>query len=317
MKKTHTKANTLYTKQSKVQSIVQTVLGKSPDTDNLYLNPDIMRTVLDSTPAGIGIIKNDVVLWVNKALCSMLDYDQDFLIGKDHQIFYADQREYDRITMELYPKIQQYGTGLTETKIIKKDGTLLHCRIRASQTDKKDSSKGIIFVITDISDIKLLQIQMHQAQKMEAIGTLAGGVSHDFNNILMGIQGHLTLMQIEMTNVEKIKSHTEQIEQLVETASELTKRLLGFARGGKYQVSVFNINKLLPAVLKIFNPEEKNILIHESYDKNLHLVDADYNQLEQVFTGILMNASEAISGDGEIFITTKNIVIALNHEYPF
>jgi two-component system cell cycle sensor histidine kinase/response regulator CckA len=152
---------------------------------------------------------------------------------------------------------------------------------------------------------------------MEAIGVLAGGISHDFNNILMGIQGHLSLMQIDIKAVEKVKSHTKHIGRLVKTAADLTKHLLGFARGGKYKISALNINELIPLALKIFAPNRKDIVVHECYDEYLHLVDADNTQLEQVFVNLLINASQAMPEQGDIFIKTQNKVIDENHEYPF
>ncbi|MCP4672215.1 MAG: response regulator [Desulfobacula sp.] len=307
----------LSSKQSKVLDCVQTDLLQHSNIDNLDLNHREMKALLDSTPAGIGIIKDRVIEWINDAFCSMLGYDRKFLIKQDTRIFYADQREYDKVGMDLYPKVQKHGTGLVETRLVKKDGKILNCRIRASQLNKKDPSKGIIFVITDISDLKMLQIQLHQSQKMEAIGVLAGGVSHDFNNILMGIQGHLSLMQIDISDVKKAKSHTDQIERLVKTAADLTKRLLGFARGGKYQISVLNLNELIPLALNIFIPTRKDIIVHESYDKQLYLVDADHTQLEQVFMNLLINASQAMPEHGEIFIKTQNIYIEEDHDYPF
>jgi two-component system, cell cycle sensor histidine kinase and response regulator CckA len=307
----------LSSEQSSVLAAAQTKLRQPSDIAHLDLNPEEMKVVLDSTPAGIGIIKGRVIEWVNDFFCSMLGYDQNFLIGKDTNIFYADPREYDRVGRDLYPKVQKHGTGIVETKLVKKDGKLLNCRIRASQRNKDDSSKGMIFVITDISELKMLQTQLHQAQKMEAIGVLAGGVSHDFNNILMGIQGHLSLMQFNLNDTEKTKSHTNQIEQLVKTAAELTKRLLGFARGGKYQISVLNINELIPLALNIFAPTRKDIIVYESYDKQLHFVDADHTQLEQVFVNLLINASQAMPEQGEIFVKTQNLCIDKNHDYPF
>ena len=304
-------------KQSKVFTHVQRDLLQSSDVDNLDLNPGEMKAVLDSTPAGIGIIKGRIIDWINDAFCSMLGYDRKFLIKKNTRIFYADQKEYDRVGRDLYPKVKKHGTGIVETRLVKKDGKILNCRIRASQLNKQDTSKGMIFVITDISELKMLQIQLHQSQKMEAIGVLAGGVSHDFNNILMGIQGHLSLMQIDINDVEKAQSHTKQIERLVKTAADLTRRLLGFARGGKYQISVLNLNELIPLALNIFAPTRKDIIVHESYDKQLYFVDADQTQLEQVLVNLLINASQAMPEQGEIFIKTENIFIEEDHEYPF
>jgi len=311
------KLRKLSDKQFNLMSDVKADLWQSSDKDTFDLNPEKMKSVLDSTPAGIGIIKNRSIEWVNDALCTMLGYDRKSLINKDTRIFYADQKEYDRIGLDLYYKIKKHGTALIETRLIKKDGTLLNCRIRASRLNKQEFSKELIFVITDISELKMLQTQLHQAQKMEAIGVLAGGVSHDFNNILMGIQGHLSLMQIDLRNVEKVGSHTNQIEKLVKTAADLTKRLLGFARGGKYQISVLNVNELLTLALNIFAPTRKDIVVHDSYDQQLYLVDADHTQLEQVFVNLLINASQAMPEQGEIFVITKNVYIKENHKYPF
>ncbi len=281
------------------------------------LSPGEIQAIFDSTPAGIGIIKNRVLDWTNDNLCSMLGHESNCLQGQNTRNFYADQQEYERVGTDLYSKLDIHDKGLVETKLVKKNGTFLHCRIRVSRLDKQDHSKGFIFVITDISELKILQIQLQQAQKMEAIGVLAGGISHDFNNILMGIQGHLSLMQIDINAVEKVKSHTKHIGRLVKTAADLTKHLLGFARGGKYKISVININKLIPLALKIFAPTRKDIVVHECYDEHLHLVDADHTQLEQVVVNLLINASQAMPEQGDIFIKTQNIVIDENHEYPF
>jgi len=124
-------------------------------------------------------------------------------------------------------------------------------------------------------------------------------------------------MQFNLNEIKKTKSQTNKIERLVKTAEELTKRLLGFARGGKYQISVLNINELLTLALNIFAPTRKDIIVHESYDKQLYCVDADQTQLEQVLVNLLINASQAMPEQGEIFIKTQNIYIEKNHEYPF
>ncbi|MBU2454018.1 MAG: response regulator, partial [Proteobacteria bacterium] len=267
--------------------------------------------------AGIGIVKNRVLGWTNDIFHSKLGYEPNSLKGKNTRILYADQKEYDRVGSVLYSSVDRYGNGLVETRLVRKDGTIFDCGVRASRLDKKDASKGIIVVITDTSELKLLQIQLQQAQKMEAIGVLAGGISHDFNNILMGIQGHLSLMQIDMTATEKVAAHTKHIGRLVKTAAELTSRLLGFARGGKYQITALNINELVALALNIFKPTRKDILIHEAYEEKLHIVDADQSQLEQVFLNLIINASQAMPEQGDIFVTTQNMFIKEDHDYPF
>ncbi len=281
------------------------------------LTPGEMKIILDSSPVGMAIVKDRVLGWTNDIFHTMLGYEPDFLKGKNAQLLYADQKEYDRIGVELYSHMDKYGSNLLETKLLKKDGTTLTCMLRASRLDITDASKGIIVIITDISELKLLQIQLQQAQKMEAIGVLAGGISHDFNNILMGIQGHLSLMQIDLSAVEKVEAHSRHIGRLVKTAAELTSRLLGFARGGKYRISVLNVNELIAMALEIFKPTRKDITISQDFETGLHLVDADQSQLEQVFLNLLINASQAMPGPGKMAVTTQNIFIDGGHHYPF
>nr|NJM03580.1 response regulator [Desulfobacula sp.] len=287
------------------------------DLNGQDLTPGEMKIILDSSPAGIALVRNRALGWTNEAFHTMLGYEPDDLRGKEPRILFADQREYDRVGADLYSHVKKFGSSLLETKLLRKEGTALTCMLRASRLDIKDPSKGIIVVITDISELKLLQIQLQQAQKMEAIGVLAGGVSHDFNNILMGIQGHLSLMQIDLSAVEKVAAHSRHIGRLVKTAAELTSRLLGFARGGKYRISVLNVNELISMALNIFKSSRKDITLHKDFEKDLHLVDADHSQLEQVFLNLFINASQAMPGPGDVFITTQNIFIDEDHPYPF
>lgn len=292
-------------------------IDQSNDKKRQPLSLKEMETILESSPAGIGIVKKRILAWTSRVLYAMLGYEPGYLEGKDIRILYNDQAEYERVGRALYRDLDRFGSCIVETKLLKKNGTLMDCRVRASKLDPDDVSKGIIIVITDTSELKLLQIQLQQAQKMEAIGVLAGGISHDFNNILMGIQGHLSLMQIDVSATEKVEAHTKHISRLVKTAAELTNRLLGFARGGKYQISVLNANELVALSLTIFKPTRKDVIVHESYEPDLHTIDADQSQLEQVFLNLVVNASQAMPDSGEIFVKTRNIFIEEDHTYPF
>jgi C4-dicarboxylate-specific signal transduction histidine kinase len=93
--------------------------------------------------------------------------------------------------------------------------------------------RGTYGVARDITDRKRLEAQLLQAQKMKAIGTLAGGVAHDFNNLLMGIEGHTSLMFLNVNADHPHFEHIKGIEHMVKRGADLTKQLLGFARGGK------------------------------------------------------------------------------------
>ena len=111
---------------------------------------------------------------------------------------------------------------------------------------------GIVGFILDVTDLKkaedrkrILQEKLVRSEKMEAIGTLAGGIAHDFNNLLMGIQGRVSLLLTEINPSHPHFEHIEGIEKSIENATNLTKQLLGFARGGKYEVKPTDINMLV------------------------------------------------------------------------
>lgn len=280
------------------------------------LRPHQVESLLSSLPAGICIIRNNLLTWANDALYTMMGYPSGSLPGRDVRIFFPTEKGYDRIKNRL-TNLERTGTAMAETRLTRKDGTPVDCRLRSSFLDPDDPDQGVVIVMTDISDIKSLQIQLQQAQKMEAIGVLAGGVSHDFNNILMGIQGHLSLMRIDLTNTEKAAVHVQRIGKLVETAADLTNRLLGFARGGKYQIELLDANQVVEMAMNIFRPTRKSLEIRESYNKTLFPVNGDRSQLEQVCLNLLVNASQAMVDGGELFVSTRNKDIPEDHSYPF
>ena len=298
--------------------VISTFCGKEAnDTPRKCLNAQELETILNSSPAGIAIVKSRVINWTNDIFFSMLGYEPGELNGQSTRVLYLDSAEYDRVGRDLHANVDRYGNGFVETIWIRKDGSKFDCRIRASRLNREDPARGTIIVVTDISELKLLQVQLQQAQKMEAIGVLAGGISHDFNNILMGIQGHLSLMQIDVSAADKVANHAEHIGRLVRTAAELTGRLLGFARGGKYKAEVLDVNEFVVLTLNIFQPTRKDIIIHESYEEQLYPVEADQSQLEQVILNLLINASQAMPDQGDIYISTQNMIIRQDHDFSF
>lgn len=281
------------------------------------LSFDQMKTILEASPAGIGIVMGKVLGWANINLYAMLGYEQGSLEGKDAGILYPTPKEYERTLAKLTQGMEKFGMGVVETRLSRQDGTAFDCQIRASRMDPQNPKQGVVVVMTDISELKSLQTQLQQAQKMEAIGVLAGGISHDFNNILMGIQGHLCLMRISKGGIEKLNDHILQIGKLVDVAAKLTGRLLGFARGGKYQIEVLDINQLVAMSLNLFKPSRKDVHIRESYEADLHRVEGDRSQMEQVLLNLLINASQAMVDEGRMNVSTRNFLVTADHKYPF
>ena len=154
------------------------------------------------------------------------------------------------------------------------------------------------------------QLQLLQAQKMESIGTLAGGIAHDFNNILAAITGHVALIKLKTSFEETnpISKYLNNIEALSLRASDLTKQLLGFARGGKYQLKPQNLNDTLTRVLSLLRRTfNRSIVFEESLCENLGVIDGDQGQLEQVLMNLFINARDAMPDGGVLSVSTRNL----------
>jgi len=174
----------------------------------------------------------------------------------------------------------------------------------------------VLSVVRDITDRKraeeerlTFEAQLQQAQKMEAMGTLAGGIAHDFNNLLMGIQGSASLMQMDIDSSNPHFELLKGIDDYVKSAAELTKQLLGFARGGKYEVKTTDLNEFIKKQNRMFGRTRKEITIRGRYEKNLWTTEIDQGQIEQVLLNIYVNAWHAMPGGGNLYIQTENIII--------
>ena len=215
-------------------------------------------------------------------------------------------------------------------KVSNDNGQFKSCEVRHLTVDLKstgmydmpveESNKkylGTHGVARDISDRKELESQLQHAHKMEAVGTLAGGIAHDFNNLLMGIQGYASLMLLNIDSTHPYYQKLQNIEEYVQSGAELTKQLLGFARGGKYDVKPIDLNELVSKASRMFGRTKKEVIFHSKYQEDIWLVDADHGQVEQVLLNIFVNAWHAMPGGGDLHVETRNRNLDVSSVKPF
>jgi PAS domain S-box-containing protein len=154
---------------------------------------------------------------------------------------------------------------------------------------------------------KKLTAQLQQAQKMEAIGTLAGGVAHDFNNLLMAIQGNVSLALFEMEPSHPQHRIFENIEKLIRSGADLTSKLLGYARKGKYESRPLVLNDLVRETSETFGRMRKEITIERDLAEDLKSIIADKGQIEQVLLNLFVNAADAMPTGGRLILKTRNV----------
>ena len=200
-----------------------------------------------------------------------------------------------------------------ETFHLKHDGDQLPVEI-LSRAITYRGLPVILNVARDISrrieiekEKKQLEAQFLHAQKMEAIGTLAGGVAHDFNNLLMGIQGRISMIRVHAESGKPAEPHVDQIEKMVASAANLTKQLLGFARKGKYQIRPVRINTLVDDSTQMFIRTRKEIDLQLDCQQDAWTVKVDRGQIEQTLINLYVNAWHAMPEGGDLSIRTENV----------
>lgn len=152
-----------------------------------------------------------------------------------------------------------------------------------------------------------LEAKLYQAQKMEAIGTLAGGIAHDFNNLLMGIQSGISIVLHRMDSDDPHYKKLQSAETYIQKCAELTRQLLGVARGGKYEIVSTDLNELIKKSSQMFGRTKKNISIYSNYQEGVWMVDIDQAQIERVLLNLYVNAAQAMPSGGNIYIRTENV----------
>lgn len=200
----------------------------------------------------------------------------------------------------------------------RKDGKVFEAEIVSHQFDYAGRRVRLV-VAQDISERHILEQQLRQAQKMEAVGRLAGGVAHDFNNLLMVIKGHSELLMHALPAGDGASRKIMQIDRAADRAAALTKQLLAFSRMQVLQPRVINLNsvvedmgKLLPRLIG----EDVELKIQTT--KDLGTIRADASQMEQIIMNLVVNARDAMPKGGRLLIETSNAELdgAYNLTHP-
>ncbi len=198
----------------------------------------------------------------------------------------------------------------------RKDGQAVYVEVHTAPTMDL-GAPAVLGLLLDKTDQKKLGTQLIRSERIKAIGTLAGGIAHDFNNLLMGIQGHTSLILHRLNPADPIYNKLKGIEELVKSASDLTRKLLGFASGAKYETRTLDVNAVIRRTSEMFGRTRKEIVIKSRYEEPLAAVDADNGQIEQMLLNLYLNASQAMPGGGMLSLTTENVMLDTRFVRPY
>ncbi len=266
------------------------------------------RTLVEcSSDAILMLDKDRKIVSCNRAFLNLFGYAHDDVAGQSVRIIHPSDSSFRSFGQAAYPVIESHDSFRAEWEFARKDGRIIPAETVTSViTGPKGSVRGYVAIIRDITEKQQIQSQLHEAQKMEAIGTLAGGIAHDFNNLLMTIQGNASLMLLDADPGHRDYNSLKNIQAQVRSGAKLTSQLLGYARKGKYEVKPVDFNALVKDVLDAFGRTRKEVTIQKELAADLPAIDADEGQMEQLLLNLFVNAADAMPTGGHLTIETNH-----------
>ncbi len=267
----------------------------------------------DLVPVGFCTLSEQgLILEANLMSATLLGAARHSLVKQplSHFIVKADQEIYGLHRRELF------ATGKSqacELRLVKRDGAVFWAHLTAAAARAEDGAPVCRVALLDITERKRaeeerekLQIRLQQAQKLELVGRLAGGVAHDFNNMLQSILGHAELMQMKGLPTPDLRMDLEEIRKAAQRSAELTRQLLGFARKQPIAPKVLDINQTVNGLLNMLRRllGEDIELVWKPGPGPL-VVKIDPTQVDQILVNLALNARDAITGAGRILLETK------------
>jgi PAS domain S-box-containing protein len=251
---------------------------------------------------------------VNPALITMLGYgsaEEVLMLDPEKDVF-AHVEEHTRLIDEFRRTGRLDGI---EVKWKRRDESLITVRISGRAVSSADEPADVLEAIAeDVTDRRVLEDQFRQAQKMEAVGRLAGGVAHDFNNLLMVISGYAEVMLAKLNLEDPLHEKARSIQQASDRATTLTRQLLAFSRKQLLELKVVDVNAIVSDMERLLQP-----LIGENVELTTRLAPdaghtrADAGQLEQVLMNLVVNAKDAMPNGGKITVQTQNVTLDEDH----
>jgi two-component system cell cycle sensor histidine kinase/response regulator CckA len=278
---------------------------------------ELLRSLIDVAPQAILALDKEhrVTLW-NHAAETLFGWSADEVLGRD--VPYLPEAQQANYVERKTLIGEKGGIGPTELTRLRKDGSTVDVLATAGVVmDADGAPAGYIGVFTDLTQHRLLEAQLRQSQKMEAVGRLAGGLAHDFNNMLTVITSYVEILQSQHRS-DADTADLAQIAEATSRAAVLTRQLLTFSRKQVVTLSEVNLNDVIARIEPMLKRvSSESITLRTSLAPDLATALADAAQLEQVILNLAVNAADAMPDGGTLTLETANVQLddtyALTH----
>ncbi len=272
---------------------------------SLFASEERFQTLFESAPVAIGVVHKGKLRYTNQSYRGMFNLPDE--AGTAGRNFLEDISPSTRRELEDYfalPELRRAPLSATEVRGVRSAGAEFPCLIQVAPVELPEGPAHLAFII-DISDKRSLEAQLFQAQKMESIGRLAGGIAHDFANLLTVIRGHASRIEKGVPNPAP---SLDGIIRATQKATELTKQLLAFSRKQTVQVVETDVNAALNQMRRMLEQiigEDITLRVH--LGTSLPLILVDQGLFEQLILNLAITARDSMVSGGNLTITTSYV----------
>jgi two-component system cell cycle sensor histidine kinase/response regulator CckA len=292
--------------EAKIQKLGNEIQQRVQAEKDLNKLAEKYKLIFEKAVDAIFIIQEGQVKFANRRTLQVFGYAEEELIAMPiADLVHPKDREI--VISRHIKRLRGENLSPTDTfRAITKAGKEIWVENTMTRVDW-EGQPAILNFVHNITEKKKLDAQVQFAGKLEAIGTLAGGIAHAFNNLLMGIQGHVSLLLLDIDPDHPHYEALRKIEKEIQAGADLTSQLMGYARKGRYQARLINVNEIIEKTSQTFGQMKKEISIVCELTPRPHLIEADQGQMEQMLFNLYINAADAMPGAGDLTLKTKNV----------
>jgi len=270
-----------------------------------------LETILESMNEGIVEVYTGRVVYANSAAVKL------FAVPLENLLSAKPQDLFDDVFTSRIDALMNRDTKKMPVVGLSRPLELNGRQIVIRSFPVKGEADTTILLITDVTDQRDLEYQLQHVRRMDAIGNLAGGIAHNFNNLLMGIQGNVSILIQDKKMGDPGFDELAGIERCIDSGAKLTRQLLSFAKGGRYSLGLEDVNDIVEKSSSMFARTRKEIHVEQNLEEDLVMAEADAAQIELALMDLYVNAWHAMSNGGTLTVSTANIILNDSFVKPY